>query len=91
MKASIKLKDPNKIIRRKPMTCTSKDREEFAKQIELLNMSVIKPSLSRHSSPAFFSGKRSCKKKGVKKRMVVNYEDLNKETIDDGYFLLGVA
>lgn len=63
MKASIKLKDPNKIIRRKPMTCTSKDREEFAKQIELLNMSVIKPSLSRHSSPAFLVEKEAAKKK----------------------------
>lgn len=52
--AKVELKDPNKIIRVKPMQYTPEDRVEFGKQIkELLEMKVIIPSKSPHSSPAF--------------------------------------
>lgn len=85
--AEIKMKDPSKVIRVKPMSYTPSDREEFKRQIqELLDLKVIRPSKSPHSSPAFMVENEAEKRRG-KKRMVINYKALNKETIDDGYFL----
>lgn len=49
-------------------------------------MKVIISSKSPHSSPAFLVEKEAEKRRG-KKRMVVNYKALNKETLDDGYYL----
>ena len=83
----LKLRDPNKVIRVKPMQYTPQDREEFAKQIEeLLQLKVILRSKSPHTSPAFMVEKEAEKRRG-KKRMVVNYKALNAETIDDAYYL----
>ncbi|XP_075675300.1 uncharacterized protein LOC142644607 [Castanea sativa] len=63
------------------------DRIEFKKQIkELLEMKLIVASKSPHSSPAFLVENEAERRIG-KKRMVINYKTLNKETIDDGYFL----
>ena len=85
--AEIKLKEPGKVIRVKPMSYSPMDTQEFAKQIqELVDLKVIIPSKSPHSSPAFLVEKHSEIKRG-KKRMVVNYKELNKHTVDDGYFL----
>ncbi len=85
--ALIELKDPGKVIRVKPMHYTPDDRNEFKVQIkELLDLKVIRPSKSPHSSPAFMVEKEAEKRRG-KKRMVINYKALNKETLDDGYFL----
>lgn len=85
--AEILLIDPTKVIRVKPMSYTSSDRIEFGKQIkELLDLNLIKESTSPHSSPAFLVENESEKKRG-KKRMVVNYKELNKHTQEDGYFL----
>ena len=48
------LKDPSKVIRVKPMMYSPDDRKEFEKQIkELLDMKLIIPSKSPHSSPTF--------------------------------------
>ena len=85
--AELLLIDPTKVIRVKPMNYTISDREEFRKQItELKQLKLIKDSKSPHSSPAFMVENEAEKRRG-KKRMVVNYKELNKNTIDDGYFL----
>lgn len=87
MTSSIILTEPSKVIRVRPMSYTPQDREEFSKQIkELLDLGVIEPSTSPHSSPAFLVENHSEIKRG-KRRMVINYKELNKFTIDDGYFL----
>lgn len=87
LEAEIKLKDEKKVIRVKPMIYTSQDKIEFNKQImELLELDLIRPSKSPHSSPAFLVENHAEKKRN-KKRMVINYKALNKETIDDGYYL----
>ena len=60
------------------------DRKEFEIQIkELLNLGIIVPSKSPHSSLAFLVENEAERRRG-KKRMVINYKALNKETIDDG-------
>ncbi|UTQ50644.1 MAG: reverse transcriptase (domains: peptidase, RT, RNase H) [Plant associated caulimovirus 1] len=85
--ARIELLDNSKVIRVKPMNYTPWDRTEFKVQIkELLDLKVIRPSSSPHSSPAFMVENEAERRRG-KKRMVVNYKELNKHTIDDGYFL----
>nr|APG80689.1 reverse transcriptase [Cauliflower mosaic virus] len=87
MKASIKLSDPSKAIKVKPMKYSPMDREEFDKQIkELLDLKVIKPSKSPHMAPAFLVNNEAEKRRG-KKRMVVNYKAMNKATIGDAYNL----
>lgn len=69
------------------MQYNPEDRKEFEIQIkELLEMKLIVRSKSPHSSPAFLVENEAEKRRG-KKRMVINYKALNKETIDDGYFL----
>ena len=61
--------------------------KEFQQQLnELLNLKLIRPSKSSHSSPAFIVRNRSEVKRN-KARMVVNYKQLNGNTIFDGYFL----
>lgn len=86
-KAKITLREPNTIIRVKPMNYTPQDRKIFEEQInELVDQQVIKPSKSSHSSPAFLVEKESERSRG-KKRMVINYNTLNKETMFDGYYL----
>ena len=85
--AEIRLIDPTKVIKVKPMTYSPGDRQIFNDQIkELLDMQVIRPSKSPHSSPAFLVENHSEIKRG-KKRMVVNYKQVNKHTISDGYYL----
>lgn len=53
---------------------------------ELLQKKLIRPSKSKHTSPAFLVEKHSEKKRG-KPRMVINYIDLNNKTEPDGYML----
>nr|WUF06597.1 reverse transcriptase [Angelica bushy stunt virus] len=87
MTASIKLIDPRKVCKVKPMKYSPQDREEFAKQIkELLDMKIIIPSKSAHMSPAFLVENEAEKRRG-KKRMVVNYKKMNDLTIGDGHNL----
>ncbi|GJZ86426.1 hypothetical protein Tco_0658036 [Tanacetum coccineum] len=77
MKATIKLIDPNTVIRVKPMCYSPQDRIEFTKQInELLDMKLIIQSKSPHMSPAFLVENEAEKRRG-KKRMVVNYKKIN--------------
>ena len=85
--ATLKLKDPNKIIRVKPMRHNELDVKEFQQQLNaLLNLKLIRPSKRPHSSPTFMVRNRSEIKRN-KARMVVNYKQLNDNTIFDGYFL----
>ena len=52
--ATLELKDPNKIIRVKPMRHNELDVKEFQIQLkELFNLNLIRPSKSPHSSPDF--------------------------------------
>ena len=64
------------------------DVKEFQQQLnELLNLTlIIRPSKSPHSSPAFMVRNRNDINRN-KARMVVNYKQLNDNTIFDGYFL----
>ena len=85
--ATLELKDPNNIIRVKPMRHNELDVKEFQTQLkELCNLNLIRPSKSPHSSPAFMVRNRNEINKN-KARMVVNYKQLNDNTIFDGYFL----
>ncbi|GJR81735.1 Orf y [Tanacetum coccineum] len=87
MKATIKLIDPNTVIRVKPMCYSPQDRIEFTKQInELLDMKLIIQSKSPHMSPAFLVENEAEKRRG-KKRMVVNYKKINEATIGDSHNL----
>nr|GFA14124.1 TPA: orf y [Tanacetum cinerariifolium] len=87
MKASIKLIEPNTIVRVKPMCYSPQDRIEFTKQIkELLEMKLIIQSKSPHMSPAFLVENEAEKRRG-KKRMVVNYKKINEATIGDSHNL----
>lgn len=87
MKASIKLSDPTKVVKVKPMKYSPMDREDFEKQIqELLDLKVIRPSKSPHQAPAFLVNNEAEKRRG-KKRMVVNYKAMNNATIGDAYNL----
>lgn len=87
MTASIKLKDPNTVVRVKPMQYNPEDRIEFSKQIkELLDLKIIIPSKSPHQSPAFLVENEAERRRG-KKRMVVNYKKINDATIGDSHNL----
>lgn len=86
-RCEILLKDPEKIIRVKPMQYSPQDREEFDQQIkELIKVNLIRPSKSPHSSPAFMVRNHD-EKLRKKPRMAINYKKLNSFTIRDGYFL----
>ena len=85
--ANLELKDPDKIIRVKPMRHNELDVKEFQVQLkELCDLNLIRPSKSPHSSPAFMVRNRNEINRN-KARMVVNYKQLNDNTIFDGYFL----
>ena len=72
--ATLELKDPNNIIRVKPMRHNELDVKEFQTQLkELCNLNLIRPSKSPHSSPAFMVRNRNEINKN-KARMVVNYK-----------------
>ena len=63
------------------------DVKEFQIQLkELCDLSLIRPSKSPHSSPAFMVRNRNEINRN-KARMVVNYKQLNGNTVFDGYFL----
>lgn len=84
---TIELKDPNEIIRVKRMDYNEQSRNEFKTQIqELLDLKLIRPSRSQHSSPAFMVMNEAEKRRN-KARMVINYKKLNDATIFDGYFI----
>ena len=69
------------------MIYNQEDKIEFEKQIkELLDLKLIRPSKSPHSSPAFMIRNHAEVKRG-KARMVINYKELNKATKFDGYFI----
>ena len=85
--ATLKLKDPDKIIRVKPMRHNELDIKEFQQQLnELSNLKLIRPSKSPHNSPAFMVRNRNEINRN-KARMVVNYKQLNDNTIFYSYFL----
>ena len=84
---SLKLKDPNAIIRVRPMIYIRQDIDEFDIQLqELLDKKLIKETKSPHSSPAFMVRNHAKIKRG-KARMVVNYKRLNENLEFDGYFI----
>ena len=85
--ATLELKDPNKIIIVKLMCHNELDVKEFQTQLkELYKLQLIRPFKSPHSSLAFMVTNRNEINRN-KARMVVNYKQLNDNTIFDGYFL----
>ena len=85
--ATLELKDLDKIIRVKLMRHNELDVKEFHTQLqELCDLNLIRPSKSPHSSPTFMVRNRNEINKN-KARMVVNYKQLNDNTIFDSYFL----
>nr|GEU71394.1 TPA: orf y [Tanacetum cinerariifolium] len=87
MKASIKLIDPNTVVRVKPMCYSPQDRIEFTKQInELLDLKLIFQSKSPYMSPAFLVENKAEKRRG-KKKIVVNYKKINEATVGDSHNL----
>ena len=72
--ATLVLKDSHKIIRVRPMRHNELDVKEFQQQIkELLDLKLIRPSKSPHSSSVFMVRNRNEINRG-KVRMVVNYK-----------------
>ena len=62
------------------------DVKEFQIQLkELCDLNLIRPLKSPHRSPAFMVRNRNEINRN-KARMVVNYKQLNDNTIFDGYF-----
>ncbi|ACL36982.1 putative enzymatic polyprotein [Rudbeckia flower distortion virus] len=85
--AEIKLINPATTVNVKSMAYSPDDAVEINKQIqELLEIKVIRPSRSPHSSPCFLVQNHNEIKRG-KKRLVINYKALNAATISDGYLL----
>ena len=69
------------------MIYTEEDKIEFKTQIkEILSLKLIRQSNSPHSSPAFMV-RNHAEIKREKIRMVINYKELNRHSIFDGYFL----
>ncbi|KAL6189333.1 hypothetical protein ACLB2K_040722 [Fragaria x ananassa] len=61
------------------------DRKEMENQIqELLEKKLIRPSNSPHHAPAFLVRNHAEQLRG-KARMVIDYRDVNKKTVKDGY------
>ena len=80
--------DPDKIIRVRPMIYSQEDIEDFKIKInELMQIKLIRESKSPHTSPAFMVRKHSEIRRG-KARMVINYEEMNKNTKFDRYYIL---
>ena len=81
--ATLELKDPDKIIRVKPMRQNELDVKEFQIQLkELCNLNLIRPSKTPHSIPTFMVRNINEINRN-KARMVVNYKQLNDNTIFD--------
>lgn len=84
---ALKLRNPDVIIRVKPMIYTRQDINEFDIQIkELKEKHLIEETMSPHSSPAFMVRNHAEIKRG-KARMVINYKRLNEQLEFDGYFI----
>ena len=85
--ANLELKDPDKIIRVKPMRHNELDVKEFQNQLkELCDLNLIRPSKSPHYCLAFMVRNRNEINRN-KARIVVNNKQLNDNTIFYGYFL----
>lgn len=85
---SIKLKDPLAEINvPNRIPYTSNDVKEFKEECQqLLEKGIIRESSSPHSAPAFYVENKNEIKRG-KRRMVINYKEMNKATIGDSYRL----
>ena len=69
------------------MMYTYQDIQKFDKQNkELMNKGLIRNSKSPDTSPAFIVRIHAEEKRG-KTRMVINYKNLNDNTVFDGYYI----
>nr|WPF45145.1 replicase [Hibiscus soymovirus] len=84
----IELIDPNKEINvPNNIPYTERDVKEFKEETDnLLSKGIIRESMSPHSAPAFYVENHNELKRG-KRRMVINYKELNKATKGDAYKL----
>ena len=82
----LKLHDMNAICHVKAIPqYKEEDQKEFRKDItDLLEKKLIRPSTSPHHAPAFYVRNHAEEVRG-KARMVIDYRDVNKKTVKDGY------
>ncbi|KAK9923008.1 hypothetical protein M0R45_031444 [Rubus argutus] len=82
----LKLHDMNAICHVKAIPqYKEEDQKEFRKDItDLLEKKLIRPSTSSHHAPAFYVRNHAEEVRG-KARMVIDYRDVNKKTVKDGY------
>lgn len=79
----IRLKDPTITVYRRPYRLSPHEREVVrAKVNELLSAKIIQPSSSPYASPILL-----VKKKDGSDRMVIDYRELNSNTIPDRFLL----
>ena len=85
---TIKLKDPHKEVNvQNRIPYGIEDVKEFQTECkQLLEKGIIRESKSPHSAPAFYVENKNEIKRG-KRRMVINYKEMNKATIGDSYKL----
>lgn len=77
----IRLRDPNKLVQRRPYRLAPAEREIVrAKMEQLLNANIIRPSSSPYSSPILL-----VKKKDGTDRVCVDFRELNSNTVADNY------
>ncbi|KAL6130131.1 hypothetical protein ACLB2K_068512 [Fragaria x ananassa] len=82
----LKMHDANTICHVKAIPhYREEDRKEMESQMqELLEKKLIRPSNSPHHSPAFLV-RNHAEQLREKARMVIDYRDVNKKTVKDGY------
>lgn len=88
MLITINLKDPNKEVNvQNRIPYGIEDVREFQTECkQLLEKGIIRESKSPHSAPTFYVENKNELKRG-KRRMVINYKEMNKATIGDSYKL----
>jgi hypothetical protein len=77
----IRLKDPNRTVQRRPYRLSADERRVMRERVdELLRANIIRPSCSPFASPALL-----VKKADNSDRMVIDYRELNNNTVPDRY------
>lgn len=77
----IRLVDPNRTVQRRPYRMSMEERSVVRDRVrELLDANIIRPSCSPFASPALL-----VKKQDGSDRMVIDYRELNNNTVSDRY------
>lgn len=77
----IRLKNPTRTVYRRPYRLSPRECEVVRNKVcELLNANIIRPSSSPFASPILFVAKRD-----GSERMVIDYRELNSNTVPDRF------